>query len=188
MEHWFTKNVTVYTGEIKPRTVQKLMMRGVTCAVFTAAEAKPGVWIFEDIDGTKLLAYVPAGEADANAQAARRALEALPETMPDIPVCKIGGLPNDTGLLFPVNGVYENTFAPLGNETNIALKTMRVTQEGAVLTFYETAGKETDFSFFCDSPELGFKALFSPWEIKRFEADKNGRVKEIDFTNDTDSI
>ena len=49
MEHWFTNNIAVFDGPVKPRTVQTLAIHGVTCAVFTDADAAPGAAQFKNL-------------------------------------------------------------------------------------------------------------------------------------------
>ncbi len=181
MEHWFLSNIAVFNGPVKPRTVQTLAMRGVTCGVFTQTDAAPGVWIFEDTDGTKLLAFVPENAAGATAEAARAALEALPETMPDIPLYRIPGKPDDSALTRPANGVLRGKTALYVNAANVALKRMDVNTDGAVLELCETAGKETVYELYCEELDFGFRALFAPWEIKRFAVGADGSVTEDSF-------
>ncbi len=180
MEHWFTKNIAVYTGGLKPRAVQALAMRGVTCAVLTNAELAPGVWIVEDADGTKLLAFVPENAAGATVEAARAVLEALPETMPDIPLYRIPGKPDDSALTYPANGVLRGETELYVNAENIALGELK-TDGILTLTLYETAGKETAYELYCPQKDFGLRALFSPWEIKRFAVGADGSVTEDSF-------
>ena len=181
MEHWFTNNIAVFDGPVKPRTVQTLAIHGVTCAVFTDADAAPGVWIFEDTDGTKLLAFVPENEAQATPAAARAVLEALPEQMPDIPIYKIAGKPDDTALAYPAGGMLRGAADMDVNAANVALKRMDVNTDGAVLELCETAGKETVYELYCEELDFGFRALFAPWEIKRFAVGADGSVTEDSF-------
>ena len=183
MENGFMRNVSVYTDELKPRTVQTLVMRGVTFAVFTNTVAPAGVRIFEDIDGTKLLGYVPAAEADAAPEALTELLDTLPETMPDIPVYKIEGKPDDTALTYPANGILQGAVPMDVNAGNIALKEM-TDGNAPVLVLAETAGRETAFALYCEAYDFGFKALFAPYEVKRFVADADGRVEERNFPDD----
>ncbi len=183
MENAIMNNVAVYAGALAPRTVQKLALDGVTCAVFPNAQAAPGVYVFEDIDGTKLPGVIlPAG---AGAEAARAMLEPLPDEMPDLPVYRIEGLPGTESLTFPENGMLQGPAAMDVNAANIALARWERTGDEVFLELYETAGKETAFEVFCESLDFGFRALFQPWEIKRFYIAADGKVRETDYADAT---
>ena len=69
--------------------------------------------------------------------------------------------------------------APMAvNAGNIGLREMRAEHGGFTLELWETAGKETAYELYCEAYDFGFRALFAPWEIRRFFVDANGFVSE----------
>lgn len=178
MENWFTEHIGFYAGPVKPRTVQKLFRQGVGCCVFTGTRLAPGEYIFEDIDGTKVIGLVPAkGETPDEAQVIER-ITPHTDTLPDLPVYNITGAPDDAALAYPENGVLQGRETLYVNAANVGLGSF--TEENGVcrLELTETAGKETAYELFCPALDFGFRTLLRPWETKTFTVAPDGSVTE----------
>ena len=174
MEEFVTPKCTVFTGELKPRAVQRLRRDGFFCALIPSPVETPRLCILRDIDGTKLFACF----ADAPADAAPEPYFApLYGGLPDLPIEQIEGAPDDADLTYPVDGVLTGEAPMFVNAANIGLDRME-TGEETVLELTETAGKETAYELYCEEYDFGLKALFAPYESKRFTVDGNGKVTE----------
>ena len=178
MEEFVMPKCGVYTGEIRPRTVQQLRRRGYFCVLFpTPGKAEPERCILRDIDGTKLVACF----ADAPKDAAPEAFFAdMHENLIDLPIRDIEGKPDDSTLKYAKDGVIPGAAPLYVNAENVGLKRFS-TDGGICIEVWETAGRETDFELYCEEYDFGFKALFQPYEIKTFYIAENGKVTENDF-------
>ncbi|MCH5198776.1 MAG: hypothetical protein J1E34_07715 [Oscillospiraceae bacterium] len=161
-------NITLYTGEIKPRTVQKLRREGFISAVIPTDSYPSGLHLLEDIDGSKLIALFSKENAPSIKEADVVLQKAFDE-LADLPVIKIEGEPEEV-IPDKFDGLYVS-------KSNIVL-TKAQQKDELILEFYETVGQETDCEFVCANPEFGFRALFQPWEIKRFYISSDGTVQE----------
>lgn len=161
-------NLTLYTGEIKPRTVQKLRREGFIAAVIPNSSFSQGLSLLEDIDGSKLITLYTK-EKSPSLKDAEAIFQKAFDELQDLPVIKIEGTPAD-GEGEKFGGLYVS-------KNNIILKEVQQKEE-LILEFYETMGQETDCEFVCSKPEFGFRALFQPWEIKRFFISSDGTIQE----------
>ena len=170
--------IAVFRGEIAPRTVQKRRLEGYLCCVFIAPEEKPGLRLLEDVDGTKILSFFCDGQKEFTADEASSLFDC---GLTDLPVQKIEGKPDDSALTRPKDGVLRGPAPMFVNAENIALGAFNA-DEKVYMELYETAGRETAFEVYCEAYDFGFKALFPPWEMKRFLIDiSTGRVNEQCF-------
>ncbi len=170
--------IALYRGEITPRTVQKLHLEGYLCCIFIAPEEEPGLRLLEDTDGTKVLAFFCDGQKQYPADEAMALFDC---GLTDLPVQKIEGAPDDTALTYPQNGVLQGPAPMFVNAENIALGTFAA-DDKVYMELYETTGRETAFELYCEANDFGFRALFAPWEMKRFLIDINtGYVTEQNF-------
>ena len=178
MDGFVMPKITVYIGEIGPRTVQKIRRSGYLCAVFPARENAPELCVLEDIDGSKLIACF-AEQIDE--QSVAQYFAPVINRLTDLPLRKIEGAPDDSALTYAENGTLPGLAPMTVNAANIGLKEMVKEPGGIRIELWETAGKETDLALYCAAYDFGFRALFQPYEIKRFYVDADGCVTEKDF-------
>ena len=178
MEEFVLPRCTVYTGELRPRTVQLLRRKGWFCVLIPSPGKETEYCILQDIDGSKLVACFADTPADTRPEVF---FADLYGTLTDLPVKYIEGAPDDSALARSVNGVPNGPVPLYVNAENVGLKEME-TGGTARIELWETAGIETDFELYCEAYDFGFKALFQPYEIKTFFIAPDGRVKEIDFS------
>ena len=178
MEEFVMPKCGVYTGELKPRTVQHLRRRGYFCVLFpTPGKEEAERCILRDIDGSKIVACFANAPVDAVPEPF---FADMYENLIDLPIQDIEGKPDDSGLMYPENGVLNGTVPMYVNADNVGLKRFS-TVGGICIELWETEGKETAFELYCEAYDFGFKALFQPYEIKTFYIAENGKVTEIDF-------
>ena len=178
MENYFAEKTVVFDGPLAPRTVQKLHLEGYLCCIFIAPNEEPGLRLLEDTDGTKVLAFFCDGQKEYTAD---EALALFDCGLNDLPVQKIEGTPDDSALTYPENGVLQGPAPMFVNEDNIALGTFTA-DEKICMELYETGGRETAFELYCEAYDFGFRALFAPWEMKRFLIDlSTGYITEQNF-------
>ena len=178
MDGFVMPKITVYTGEIGPRTVQKIRQSGFLCAVFPAEENAPELCVLEDIDGSKLIACFARSFDE---QSIAQAFAPVVNQLTDLPLRKIEGAPDDSALTYPENGTLPGLAPMAVNAANIGLKEMVKEPGGIRIELWETAGKETDLALYCAAYDFGFRALFQPYEIKTFFVDADGKAAEIDY-------
>ena len=178
MEEFVMPKCGVYTGEIRPRTVQMLRGQGYFCVLFpTPGKKEPERCILRDIDGSKIVACFAEAPADTQPEPY---FADMYENLIDLPMKDIAGKPEDGALMFPENGVIPAA-APLHvNAENIGLREMDV-NDRIRLELWETEGRETAFELYCETYDFGLRALFQPYEIKTFFTEKDGKIKEIDI-------
>ncbi|MBQ7637985.1 MAG: hypothetical protein IJS90_03690, partial [Clostridia bacterium] len=126
------------------------------------------MYLIEDIDGSKIIA-LSTDDKTLSAEKAQAYIEETLSALTDIPVVKIEGTPDDGE-----GAAFEGLFV---SKSNILLNEV-LYKEDIIMEFYETKGQETDCEFVCAKPEFGFRALFAPYEIKRFYIDGGGKVTE----------
>ena len=161
-------NTAIIKGELTPRTVQKLRREGFISCVIRSGTYPPGLCLIEDIDGSKIIA-LSTDDKTLSAEKAQAYIEETLSALTDIPVVKIEGTPDDGE-----GAAFEGLFV---SKSNILLNEV-LYKEDIIMEFYETKGQETDCEFVCAKPEFGFRALFAPYEIKRFYIDGGGKVTE----------
>ena len=177
MEGFVMPKCTVYTGELKPRAVQALRRAGYFCVLIPTPGAKNELCILRDIDGSKIIACfadAPAGNAP------EPYFSAIAGDLVDLPIRQIEGAPDDSALTYPEDGVLHASADLYVNADNVGLKQMTV-GETAVLELYETAGRETAYELYCEAYDFCLRALFQPYETKRFTVDGDRKVTENDF-------
>ena len=175
MEDFTMPKCGVFTGELKPRAVQALRRQGYFCVLIPTKGENKRRCVLQDIDGSKLVACF----ADAPETAAPEAYFAdLADTLTDLPVIRIKGAPDDSGLTRSENGLLTGLAPMHVNADNIGLNTMTETADGFMLELTETAGKETAFELFCPKYDFGFRTLFQAYEIKSFCIAPDGKVTE----------
>lgn len=75
------------------------------------------------------------------------------------------------------------------DKDNIVLTAFKLCEDNSgdvIMRFYETSGKETRANIVCDMLECGFKADFSPEEIKTFRITADSKVFEENFLEGCD--
>ena len=178
MEGFVLPTCGVYTGELRPRTVQLLRRKGYFCVLFPTPGKETERCILRDIDGSKLVACFADAPADAQPEPF---FADMVNSLIDLPVKDVAGQPDDSALIYPTDGAIHTLAALYVNANNVGLKEMTEADGAFRLELWETEGKETEFELYCEAHDFGFKALFQPYEIKTFFIEPDGKVKEIDF-------